>query len=46
MEPNELLPQLRREDGQGMGMREPTTREQTMSFIAVMTMLVLSLKMI
>ena len=34
------------QDGRGMGMRESSTREQTMSFVAVMTMLVLSLKMI
>ena len=37
---------MTREDGRGRGMREPRTREQTMSFVAVMTMLVLSLKMI
>ena len=37
---------MTRKDGQGRGMREPSTREQTMSFVAVMTMLVLSLKMI
>ena len=36
----QLLLQLRRKDGRGMGMREPSTREQTMSFVAVMTMLV------
>ena len=37
---------MTRKDGRGRGMREPSTREQTMSFVAVMTMLVLSLKMI
>ena len=37
---------MTREDGRGRSMRESSTREQTMSFIAVMTMLVLSLKMI
>ena len=33
-------------DGRGSGMRELSMREQAMSFVAVMTMLVLSLKMI
>ena len=37
---------MTRKDGRGMGMREPSTREQTVSFVAVMTMLVLSPKMI
>ena len=37
---------MTREDGRGRSMRESSTREQTMSFVAVMTMLVLSLKMI
>ena len=37
---------MTRKDGRVRGMREPSTREQTTSFVAVMTMLVLSLKMI